>query len=304
MSSLNLAVKRLYQVSGLRRAHLAVHRAMLCARAGAIRNDIGVLLHADPDDERGVLLARMGGALDRNAIAAWRRLADQTRPTVTIDVGANYGEVSFCTRYPGLREMHLVEPNPAVLPWLRRTVGGCAGRYPPIHLHAAAASDRTGTARLGLAGPHSGTVSLARPDPTGPTGPAGATGLADSASPTSPTGSAGSAGPEVATFRLDERIELRDRDTLLFKIDVEGHERAVLEGMSGLVKGRHLAGICEIQQADDELIDYLCGNFSVHLVRAGHEIGVDARGLRAAISTGAATGWRELSKDVVLRPLG
>lgn len=249
---------------------------MLRARGGTIRNDIGVLLHANPDDERGVLLARMRGVLDRNAVAAWRRLADQIRPTVTIDVGANYGEVSFGVRYQCLREMHLVEPNPAVLPWLRRTIAGCADRFPPIRLHEAAASDRTGTARLNLVGPHSGTASLTEVDAT---------------------------GPIVPTFRLDDRIELRDEDVLLFKIDVEGHERAVLEGMSGLLKRRHAAGICEVQRADDELIDYLCGNFSVHVLRAGLEIGVDARGLRTAIAVGEDTGWRTLSKDVILRPL-
>lgn len=276
MRSLRVTTKRLYESSGVRRAHLAAHRAILRARDGAIRNEIGVVLHADPADERGVLLARMRGVLDRNAVAAWRRLADQVRPTVTIDVGANYGEVSFGARYQGLREMHLVEPNPAVLPWLRRTIDTCADHFPPIRLHAAAASDRTGTARLGLAGPHSGMASLAGADRT---------------------------GPMVPTFRLDERIELRDEDVLLFKIDVEGHERAVLEGMSGLVKRCRMAGICEIQRADEELIDYLCGNFSVRLLRAGREVGVDARGLRNAVAVGAASGWRELSKDVVLRPL-
>lgn len=219
----------------------------------------------------------MRGALDRNAVAVWRRLVDETRPAVTIDVGANYGEVSFCTRYPDTREMHLVEPNPAVLPWLRRTVAECAEAYPPIHLHAAAASDRTGTARLGLAGPHSGTASLA---------------------------GAGASTIEVPTFRLDERIDLRAGDSLLFKVDVEGHERSVLEGMSGLLKAGEAVGLCEVQRADDALVDYLCGNFAVHVVRAGYEIPVDARDLRAAVEVGEATGWRHLSKDVVLRPAG
>lgn len=288
MPSPRVSAKRLYEVSGARHLHLAAHRALLRARGGAIRNDIGVVLHADPADERGVLLARMRGALDRNAVATWRRLAEQTRPTVTIDVGANYGEVSFGARYQGLRAMHLVEPNPAVLPWLRRTIDGCANHYPPIHLHQEAASDRAGSARLDLVGSHSGMAALARVPAAQAAGQSGT----------------GAMGPVVPTFRLDERVELRHGDPLLFKIDVEGHERAVLEGMSGLLKGRPMAGICEVQRADDELIDYLCGNFSVHLIRAGREIGTDAPTLRTAIRVGEATGWRELSKDVVLRPLG
>jgi FkbM family methyltransferase len=231
-------------------------------------------MHADPTDSRGVLLAVYNGNLDRSAVATWRRLVNEIRPTVALDVGANYGEVSFSTRYHnGLRELHLVEPNPAVLLRLRETVQRAAGDYPSIVLHAGAASGAAGSARLNFH-EHSGIASLQVQSDR---------------------------GVLVDCFRLDERIRLRSDDSLLFKIDVEGHEQAALEGMAGLLHGRKAAGICEVMHADEDLVDYLCDNFLVATLRRGVERRVDAAQLRDTLAQARAAGWGDLSKDVVLR---
>jgi FkbM family methyltransferase len=266
-------LRGVYHRSGVRRAHVAAHRTALKARSGVIRNSVGTLLHADPTDERASLLAMRRGALDRDAIAVWRRLAAELRPTIAIDVGANYGEVAFGARYHGLRGLHLVEPNPAVVRWLRRTVESASRDYPDVVLHVGAASDAAGAARLHLHG-HSGGSSLNRP---------------------------ATDGIVVDTFRLDERIYLRDDDSLLFKIDVEGHEQAVLEGMSGLLTGRPATGLCEVLHADDALVEYLCERFAVNVVRDGVEVPVDTAALRTVLLHARDTEWAGLSKDVVLR---
>ncbi|SCG72864.1 FkbM family methyltransferase [Micromonospora coxensis] len=276
MTSAQGALRRVYRASGIRRAHIVTIKTSLRLRSGRIRNDIGIVLYGDPSDDRAALLSRKGGALDRAAVRVWRHLATQLRPSVVIDVGANYGEVAFCTTYPNGARLHLVEANPAVLPWLRRTIDGCRDRYPSVRLHAGAASDRAGSARLHLTGHHSGTSSLA---------------------------TEGERGVTVETFRLDEHIELDQNDTVLFKVDVEGHEQAVLDGMSGLLKGRPFAGLCEVQNGDARFFDFLCGNFRVYLVQGHSETEVDARRLREAVAEGNADGWSRYTKDVVLRPL-
>jgi FkbM family methyltransferase len=299
MTRLRSVLRHAYYQSGVRRAHLGAHRAVLRARSGAIRNDIGVLLHADPADERGALLAMKRGVLDRSAVAIWRRIAAEERPSVAIDVGANYGEVAFSTRYQGLRELHLVEPNPAVLHWLNETVRGVAGTFPPVVVHAGAASAAAGSARLDLDNGYSGTASLG-------SGPGhGGSGLGHSGGGGAGH-SGGGGGPEVECFRLDERIAVADDDSLLFKVDVEGHELAALVGMSGLFDGRRAVGICEVLHADEELVSYLCDTFDVYVLRRGAlcQSQVDIRQLRTELGRAREAGWGDLSKDVLLRTRG
>ena len=274
MTTLRSVVRQAFHKSGGQRVRIAARRTALRARSGAFRNEIGVLMHADPTDSRGVLLAVYHGNLDRNAVAAWRRLVGEVRPTVALDVGANYGEVAFSTRYgEGLRELHLVEPNPAVLLRLRATIEKAQPEYPRIVLHAGAASGVSGSALLNFH-EHYGTASLrVRSDRS----------------------------VLVDCFRLDERVRLGGADSLLFKLDVEGHERAVLEGMEGLLHRRTAAGICEVMHADDDLLDFLCKRFAVAVLRGGVEHPVDAPRLRDILAKARATGWGNLSKDVVVR---
>jgi FkbM family methyltransferase len=273
MSTFRSTLRRAFHQSGAQHVRRAAHRIALRTRDGAFRNEIGVVLHADHTDIRGTELAVYKGNLDRKAVAAWRRLVSEVQPAVAVDVGANYGEVAFSTCYYGLRELHLVEPNPAVLPWLRKTIAAATTDYPGTVLHAGAASDRPGTARLYLH-EHTGVASLRVPN---------------------------SRGVEVECFRLDERIHLHDDDSLLFKIDVEGHEQAALEGMAGLFRGRRVAGICEVLHADDALLGYLCATFAVSVQYAGKERPVDAAQLRDTVARARESGWGELGKDVVVR---
>jgi FkbM family methyltransferase len=277
MATLRSVLRYAFHKAGGQRVRIAAQRTALRWRSGAFRNDIGVLMYADPADQRGTLLATYQGRLDRNAVSIWRRLVTEFRPTVAIDIGANYGEVAFSTRYRGLRELHLVEPNPTVLHWLRRTVRDAPDDFPRIVLHEGAASDQSGNSRLNYH-EHSGVASLRVPSDR---------------------------GVLVPCFRLDDRITLTDEDSLLFKIDVEGHEQAALEGMSGLLRGRRAVGICEILHAETSLLDYLGEHFSVSLVRQGREQPVNGdelkRTVRRARESGRRWGELELGKDVVLR---
>lgn len=273
MPTFRSTLRRAYHQSGAHHVRRAAHRIALRTRAGAFRNEIGVVLHADHTDVRGTELAVYKGNLDRKAVATWRRLVTEIRPTVAVDVGANYGEVAFSTCYYGLRELHLVEPNPAVLPWLEKTIAAASGDYPGTVLHAGAASDRPGAARLYLH-EHTGVASLRVPNDR---------------------------GVEVECFRLDDRIQLHDDDSLLFKIDVEGHEQAALAGMAGLFRNRRVAGICEVLHADDHLLSYLCAQFAVTVQYAGTEQPVDESQLRDAVARARKNGWGDLGKDVVLR---
>lgn len=61
------------------------------------------------------------GALDEEAIRAWRRARRLVDPDLVLDIGCNYGEVLLSTSYAA--EVHAFEPNPSVTRRLKRSLG-------------------------------------------------------------------------------------------------------------------------------------------------------------------------------------
>lgn len=205
----------------LDRAHLEV-----AGWAGLLRvrpwltNDIGRRIYVDPGDKRAWRMGRHHGAMDRPAVEAWRRLVADVRPDLVLDIGANYGEVVLSADYPDA-EVHVFEPNPPVADRLERSVAGIAT------VHRVAVSDRDGTARLGLVPRSSGVSSLERSE---------------------------GRGVEVPTLRIDSLDLTAQR--LLFKIDVEGHEHAVLRGMARLLETTpRWAGLVEGSDLDAPYVE-------------------------------------------------
>jgi FkbM family methyltransferase len=188
-------------------------------RRGYLTNDIGTRLYVDPGDGRAVWLARAAGATNRHLLLLWKQLLDQLQPQLVIDVGANYGEVAFSTRYPRTTTVHLVEANPALWGLLERTI--VKAQVSNFVLHPYAASDAAGEVVLHIREESSGLSSISETV---------------------------SSDREVAvqSRRLDDLILAKAATRILFKIDVEGHEVAVLRGMSRLLENHDYAGIVEV----------------------------------------------------------
>jgi FkbM family methyltransferase len=145
-----------------------------------------------------------------------RIVAACPRECTALDVGAWYGPWTY---WLARRVASVVtfEPNPEVADVLERTIA------PNVRLIRAAASDRAGTAKLAL--------------------PAGGFGLEGRASLESQPG--GGRQVEVDTCRLDD-LELGNVG--FAKIDVEGHERAVLAGAAGLIERHRPMLVVEVEQ--------------------------------------------------------
>jgi FkbM family methyltransferase len=183
-------------------------------------------LYVDPTDHRAWRLAMHSGALDIDAIRAWHLLARLIEPDLVLDVGANYGEVILSADYPVGADIHLVEPNPRLVRLLRRSISEAAL---PATVHQVAASDGSGVATMKISPKSSGTSTLEpRPWPT-------------------------YREIEVETSRIDDFVQPGHR-RCLFKIDVEGHEGAVLAGMAETLAG------CERWFG---LIEHRQGNFAL-----------------------------------------
>jgi FkbM family methyltransferase len=157
--------------------------------------------------------------------------------------------------------MQFIEPNPTVVKCLRRTLAGLED-WPICSVHEVAASDRNGTADLHLAGA-SGMASLVP--------------------------RRGARVVSVPTIRLSDLLDLRPDDRVAFKIDVEGHELPALTGLLPALVKRQFVGVCEVEHADDQTLDFLYRRFMVSVLTPTGE---------QPVEPGRSLGIR----NVILRP--
>jgi len=150
------------------------------------------------------------------------------RDAVVLDVGANFGQFTWRMAHlvgPG-GYVHAFEPHPAH----REELAGIATKRPNVTFHPVALSDRPGEA--GLTVPRvDGEAKLALAT------------LAPRA-----------AGPDeleqvpVAVETLDRALAGRDRPVTFIKCDVEGHERAFLDGAREVLRDDQPTLLVEIEQ--------------------------------------------------------
>ncbi len=138
-----------------------------------------------------------------------------------IDIGANYGTYSLTLVRLGAR-VEAFEPNPRIAAVLAAWARGKTG----IVVHPLALSDREGQARLHIPSDEAGIEH-------------------DSSASLVPASAAGTRVIDVPMARLDT---LGLGDIALIKIDVEGHEQAVLDGARATIAASQPALIVEIEQ--------------------------------------------------------
>jgi FkbM family methyltransferase len=188
---------------------------------------IGRLTLSLPGDRKFVYVATADDQLARSAV--WTNFADWERLTTAfvagvaedvrnfVDVGAHTGIYSLIVAAVNpAAGISAFEPNQSVMPWLEENVraNGIAG----IALSGLALSDVAGETKLVLPDDVTAAAIAATTVRTGPT-------------------------VVVRTARGDDVISTRPVD--LVKIDVEGHELAVLHGMERIITEDRPAFIIE-----------------------------------------------------------
>lgn len=200
-------------------------RVVYCGdHVALIRLPSGRPLYLDTRDTSIAMHLMLGTVWEPEIAAVLTELAS---PTDTfLDVGANLGvhSLTMADHLTGPRPLHLFEPNPRIASLLRRTVlaNGLGDRSV---VSAVALSDRAGEATLVQWPELVGGASLLGLDEIVATGRP----WLDLAGP--------SEAVTVATTTLDAYCDAHDLAALdLVKIDVEGHEDAVLAGMTGVLE--------------------------------------------------------------------
>ena len=176
--------------------------ALRPASDGPVRTRYGVVMHANWRDRTFQYCYH---ATYGRVLADY--LAGQRRPFAFVDIGANQGLYSLiAAQNPHCRAVTAFEPVAATFARLTRNVAANGGAA-KIRSVDAAISTRSGTATIVTDSAHSGTASLRG------------------------AGDGGETIRLLAAPDFDPLID--DRFPLVVKIDVEGHEEAVVEALAG-----------------------------------------------------------------------
>jgi len=212
-------------------------------------------LHVSLKDQRGRRLAATGKT-QRHLSVLWSECARLLKPDLVVDVGANYGEFGLGERFPEARRIILFEANPALVERLQRSRDGYPDRAAVeiVEGIATAPSQSGKEVELFVHPRWSGVSSASR----------------------------GAAGPEARPLKcrahtVDEVLgTFEPRLRMLFKIDVEGYEGSVVEGMRrSLEDCDECVGLIEFNRAElakagtdvDEFLRWFAERGSLYLVR-------------------------------------
>lgn len=192
-------------------------------------------LYVDPRDPRArkmIIYKSLRGHIPRNQLF-WQRACSELAPALAIDVGANYGECLFGTDYSAETRVIGVEANASLMPYLERS-RSIHSNQNQIELHnVLAASESAAEVPFWVMKGWSG----------------GSTAVANRTVEDQDDFKK----KYVAARSIDEIVGPTDSlppGPVVFKVDVEGFEPDVLDGMSRLISsGRSLIGIIEFDES-------------------------------------------------------
>ena len=174
----------------------------------------GATIEALAEEEHGRILATLG-VVDLPVTEALWRLA--TRNETCLDVGANIGYMTgvLAGRMHGGGTIHSFEAMPTIFEELKRNIALIRARFPNVKIatHAAAVSSKPGVLRMELPGGFDTNRGLAKVGDSGEI--------------------------EVPAITLDDVFH-DDIKIGVMKLDVEGHELAVLQGAEKMFASKRI----------------------------------------------------------------
>lgn len=225
---------------------------------GIVVNKRGRRIYFDPQDERGRALARAGGNLNPNSLRMWNAALGLKTWDVVVDVGCNYGEMLLGAELSPSSRVIAFEPNPRVLPYLRRTIADF-GREIDLR-EVAIGQAESDDVEFAVDIDWSGTSSL------------------DTAS--EEIAAHRSETIHVAVSTLDAELADCFDSSICMKVDVEGYEKYLIEGALDLLGSvTEWALLFEILHMPIAEIADLAARFPMYLLdrRSGRLIPVQGR---------------------------
>lgn len=233
----------------------------------------GRTLYLDRADTRGFALWETSGNVNRRSMALWQALLRLHPWSLVLDVGANHGEMLLWPELPRDARAYAFEPNPALAPLLRRSL---AESHVAAEVVEAAVGSTDGRIALHLDRRWSGTSSLIAANTSGDYQTV-----------------------NVPITRLDSFLAGLDGPapggSMLVKIDVEGLEAAVLEGLRpALGRWDRVAVMAEVHRLPAETLGGIAADFDM--------LALDAAGILRLLPSSAQESFSGM--DVLLLPKG
>ncbi|MBE4907624.1 FkbM family methyltransferase [Bacillus luteolus] len=209
-------------------------------------------LHINPEENRGRALLIRNGLIQEGLARFWVSSVHSFSPTIVLDVGVNYGEYLFTVKYPKSTKIYGIEANEQLLNYIDKSLENHPNKSQFNIIHAFATNREQQTHPFYIDKNWSGTSS------------GNAFNFEKVEKKVVPT---------ITVDSLLKEANLK-KERILFKIDVEGYEALVLEGMEHTIKNsKHLLGIIEfdsiyLQKAGTNLhlfLNKLDTNFYVYL---------------------------------------
>lgn len=227
------------------------------SRQGFVRFQGRGDLFVPTDDKRGRWILASHGVTQPRANIIWKVLHETFDPTIIVDCGANYGEFTFTLRLTAQQRLHLFECNPLVIPYLQKSLASHR-HQDRITLHEVAVSDAAGTMEFFFRPQWSGTSSL------------GALTQPRSEEIREAT-EVRKADVPVETTDAVLRKSLSSDDSLIMKVDVEGHEYRAIKGAAETL--RSVKGFALITEIDKDYAQ-AHGSNSADLLGLLSELGI------------------------------
>lgn len=249
-------------------------------RAGGrsyVEGPSGERMYVDLADARARELVRSGGGFTAGSTRLWRAALGLEVWDVVVDVGVNYGEMLLHAEVPtGARRIGF-EPNPRVLPYLRRSIEESQFDVELREVAVGAAEsegsfavDTEWSGRSGLAQSHRTDASHDLDHVT------------------------------VPVRTLDEQLDLLPDDSVCIKVDVEGAELDVLAGAGEVLADRPWAVMLEILHMDSFEKARLAHDFTMRVMdRRTGDLVVVPPGSPQRVAELIDAGWTH-SQDAVL----
>ena len=216
-------VRRPFLRRGIDEIKLAVKYRKLFPNAVVLPNS-GSPIFVDRNENRGRSVLLCGATGQPNLKALWHRAIAILVPDVVVDVGANYGEFVFGERYPKAKRILSIEANAGLATFLQKSHKLHPDRERIMILTALAAGISDDVIEFFLDQGSSGRSTAVKRTDTK------------------------SVVTRVRTVAVDDLLEdlTLEEMKLVFKIDVEGFEPAVFEGMKRVIdRTNFLLGLIE-----------------------------------------------------------
>jgi FkbM family methyltransferase len=204
------------------------------------------------EEKKGLSLSLHDGITQPRVVNFWRKIAEKFEPNIILDIGLNYGEILFSANYHKDALIYGIEPNKELKPYIEKSIQNHLNKD-QIKIIYKLASDQTLYAQdFFVDKERSGNSSIFQLE------------------------NREQIKKKIGSIKMDDLFKLRsiENQVVIFKIDVEGNEWKVLEGMKELLKRCptfagciefNIAFLRKVNVNVEEFMIYLNENFNIFI---------------------------------------